>query len=156
ECYCGTGYSVDPSTIDNAPASECSMACAGDDTLTCGGSWRMQIYSTGLSPAAGEAPSGWSSYGCVRDTSDRVLASPKYAGADLSDTNSPAACTSYCADLNYTMAGVEYGSECYCSSSWASDTAPSLIDSSECDYACSGAPALTCGGSWALQVYSAS
>jgi hypothetical protein len=85
------------------------MPCAGDASLTCGGPWRMQIYATGLQPAGGQAPAGWASYGCVRDSSDRVLAAPKFAGADLSTTNSPAACMAYCARANYTMAGLEYG-----------------------------------------------
>ena len=44
ECYCGSGFqdNVAPPAAD---PSECNMACAGNATLTCGGPWRMQIYS---------------------------------------------------------------------------------------------------------------
>lgn len=43
ECHCGTGFAggVAP---DSAPASDCSMPCDEDKGLTCGGSWRIQIY----------------------------------------------------------------------------------------------------------------
>lgn len=43
ECYCASGFQDgNPPTAD---VSECNMACAGNSTLTCGGPWRMQIYS---------------------------------------------------------------------------------------------------------------
>ena len=45
ECYCGTGYAggVAPPTANN---SDCDMTCAGSYYYTCGGSWRMEIFST--------------------------------------------------------------------------------------------------------------
>lgn len=42
ECHCGTGTTI----RQIAPASDCSMPCAGDAALTCGGPWRIQIYSS--------------------------------------------------------------------------------------------------------------
>ncbi|PSR71932.1 hypothetical protein PHLCEN_2v12142 [Hermanssonia centrifuga] len=44
ECYCGTGYSggVVPAA---ANISDCNVRCAGEYYISCGGSWRMQIYS---------------------------------------------------------------------------------------------------------------
>ncbi|GJE88404.1 WSC-domain-containing protein [Phanerochaete sordida] len=43
ECYCGTGY-AGGAAPPAADLSDCSMMCAGDYTVACGGSWRMQIY----------------------------------------------------------------------------------------------------------------
>lgn len=45
ECYCGTGYAggVSPAVAD---VGDCDMRCAGDYIFTCGGSWRMQIYTS--------------------------------------------------------------------------------------------------------------
>lgn len=42
ECHCGTGYTGGA----RAPTADCNMPCAGDPSLTCGGSWRIQIYSS--------------------------------------------------------------------------------------------------------------
>ena len=45
ECYCGTGFAggVDPQA---ANSSDCNMRCAGSWYYTCGGSWRMQIFTS--------------------------------------------------------------------------------------------------------------
>lgn len=46
ECYCGTGL-VTP--IVAAPNDECNMCCtASFNSDTCGGSWRMQIYTNSV------------------------------------------------------------------------------------------------------------
>ena len=45
QCFCGS--CVPPRSIF-ANASECEMKCPGDDKFNCGGSWRMNVYTTGL------------------------------------------------------------------------------------------------------------
>lgn len=40
ECFCGE--TLDQSKI--APLGECDMPCTGDNTLHCGGGWRLSIY----------------------------------------------------------------------------------------------------------------
>ncbi|GJE88432.1 WSC-domain-containing protein [Phanerochaete sordida] len=42
ECHCGTGYTGGA----RAPTTDCNMPCSGDPGLTCGASWRIQIYSS--------------------------------------------------------------------------------------------------------------
>lgn len=54
ECWCGTGF------VNNVPPGEgesweCDMVCPGDDTLLCGGSWRIQVYS--FNPASATSTS---------------------------------------------------------------------------------------------------
>jgi hypothetical protein len=59
--------SSNPSTGQSTALSDCSMACSGDSSQTCGGGNRIQIY-TYTAPL----PSGWSNVGCYTDdTSDR-------------------------------------------------------------------------------------
>ena len=40
ECYCG-----DNAPLISAPKRECHLKCEGNETQTCGGFWRMNVYS---------------------------------------------------------------------------------------------------------------
>jgi hypothetical protein len=57
---------------DVLPESECAMPCSGDNSTTCGGANRIQIYAQRGTPytmgpgAAVEATNGWSLTGCWR------------------------------------------------------------------------------------------
>nr|VWO96346.1 AP_endonuc_2 domain-containing protein [Ganoderma boninense] len=42
ECFCGTGLI---STLQAAPPTDCNMTCAGDASLSCGASLRIQVGS---------------------------------------------------------------------------------------------------------------
>ena len=42
ECFCDNNYD-DYGTADN-----CNMACSGDSGQTCGGSWALSVYKTGV------------------------------------------------------------------------------------------------------------
>lgn len=50
------------------------------------------------------------------------------------------------------MAGMEYGRECYCADSFQNDGGKPL-DNSKCSMPCTGQKDTTCGGDWALNVY---
>jgi len=43
ECWCG---STPPPESKFAPSSECNMHCTADSSQLCGGSWRMNVYTT--------------------------------------------------------------------------------------------------------------
>ncbi|KAK8038740.1 concanavalin A-like lectin/glucanase domain-containing protein [Apiospora rasikravindrae] len=62
-------------------------------------------------------------------------------------------CIDGCAVGDYNYAGLEYGSECWCSS-----TPPNYdpVDPSECDMGCTGDAAAVCGGVSRILVYSKS
>jgi hypothetical protein len=62
-----------------------------------------------------------------------------------------ATCSATCAKLGFTVAGIEYGSECYCGN-WL-DNQPTKADDSKCSKACAGDATQSCGGSWLLTVY---
>ncbi|KAJ7359840.1 hypothetical protein DFH08DRAFT_646220, partial [Mycena albidolilacea] len=49
-------------------------------------------------------PSGWSYIGCKVDVGNRILV----AASQVSTTNTPQMCISFCSSKGYTMAGVEF------------------------------------------------
>jgi hypothetical protein len=51
------------------------------------------------------------------------------------------------------MAGVEDSDECYCGSSYLNGTPPPSAPVDQCTVSCKGAPGLTCGGDYAIQLY---
>jgi hypothetical protein len=120
----------------------------GDAAQTCGGQWRVQLYSwAGNAPAL---PAGWRGYyGCAVDTASRVLA----ADVVVQDSAlTPATCAARCGGLGYgaltpcirgweadvpiAYAGVENGNECHCGTGFVDEG--SLVNASpaDCDTPC--------------------
>lgn len=59
-------------------------------------------------------------------------------------------CTATCDSYGYAVAGLEYGSECYCGT--LEDIENTLV-SGECKMACSGDSSEVCGGPNAINIY---
>ncbi|KAL3421235.1 WSC domain-containing protein [Phlyctema vagabunda] len=95
---------------------------------------------------------GWAYTGCYADnTSSRVLTGIKFANVGQhAVTNTK--CITYCAARGYSVAGTEYGGQCFCGNELKGS---SLLDDAKCNMACEGDAAETCGGSVSLTVYSA-
>ncbi|KAJ3553098.1 hypothetical protein NM688_g3800 [Phlebia brevispora] len=64
----------------------------------------------------------------------------------------PTLCQNMCGSKGFSMAGLEYGAECYCGNSFANNLGGPIPDS-QCSMACAGDSAFMCGGSWALSVF---
>ena len=79
--------------------------------------------------------------GCWTDQSPPSLANMAYNGPANTIEN----CTTLCANGGYTIAGVEFGSQCFCGKSLGY-LATKVIDSS-CQASCSGNSSEICGGS---------
>jgi hypothetical protein len=166
ECFCGNMF-VDPAGPLIAPATECNSECeklrywfvcltipvpvvpcdTGDGT--CGAGDRIQIYrNTAVIETV--LPPKWKQVSaCAQDSSDRLFEDASHM--DAGDHIDPAYCAAYCADYRFTMAGVEYGTECWCGHGFKSP----LIERpmSECAMRCNDYPGLTCGGPDRIQVY---
>lgn len=84
---------------------------------------------------------------CFVDTSSRILGSTNVAQGPISNEY----CAQLCSDLNKTMAGTENGNECYCGNALNVENPES---STGCSATCSGGPTETCGGNWAISVFS--
>lgn len=82
--------------------------------------------------------------GCFRDTSDLDLS----GHLERSAQNTPQGCVATCLGLGYVYAAVQYGESCLCGDSYGR-----YGKADNCDYACTGDPAQTCGGYSANAVY---
>lgn len=91
---------------------------------------------------------GFQYVGCYKDASARTLAGETLpALGRVSNTN----CVTYCASKGFRLAGTEYGGECFC----GNGLAPlEKLDESKCAKPCEGDATQTCGGDWALTLYS--
>jgi hypothetical protein len=87
-------------------------------------------------------------WGCWSDQTPRSLANLSYT----SNANTIELCTSTCAQGNNTIAGMEYGSQCFCGSALGYQ-ATEIVDSS-CSMACPGNSSETCGGINRLSLFS--
>ena len=148
ECYCANSI-----TSGATSSTGCTTACAGNSAQTCGGGWAISVYQvasgspgTTTTTTSTSTPT-WSSLGCYRDSSSRVLTSY----STTSSSNTPTSCQSLCTSKGYSFAGTEYGQECYCGSTLSNGAAS--IASNNCNSPCAGNSGLTCGGSWAINIY---
>lgn len=96
-------------------------------------------------------PSGWSaaSTPCIAEANKgRALAALSTSGTNMTiDT-----CIGFCASNGSAFAGVEFGQQCFCDNSLQNGASLSL-PASNCNMACAGSGAQTCGGANALQLY---
>ena len=155
ECYCG--YTL-AASAQHADEGDCSMACGGDATQPCGGGYRLTVYTNYGSPAENPAASnGFRYLGCYSDDVAHRSLSRGPAGAPSSSQMTVGGCAQGCAAAGYSLAGVEYGGECFCDNALASSAQLQAGDaaSSGCDMTCNGNRTQWCGGANRLNVYSA-
>ncbi|WWC61490.1 uncharacterized protein I303_104074 [Kwoniella dejecticola CBS 10117] len=155
ECYCGNVLGNGASL--NAKSDQCIMNCNGDSGRKCGGPGALSLYVSTKDNAATlsadytsttvSLPSGWSSTGCYKEgKTGRALDGWSYSGIINTAT-----CINYCKTKGYSMAGLEYGGECYCDNAFRNGAGETATT---CNMPCSGGPGENCGGSNVLQVYS--
>jgi hypothetical protein len=121
----------------------------------------MQIYqwnNLSESEAEYDIPANWASWNnvadsenCFVDDAQRVL--PSATSTKLYN-NGPGTCIAFCASGNYTLAGLEYGDECWCGINTSGWPGPNSTAMYTCDTPCPEAPNLDCGGSWSMKLYS--
>ena len=95
-------------------------------------------------------PSGWTAQGCYKDNvNPRSLSGITFAywGSPVSSSG----CVSYCASKGYSLAGTEFGSQCFCGNSM---TKSAVVDASQCKMACAGAAGEMCGGAGTMSLFS--
>ncbi|KAF8534900.1 putative glyoxal oxidase precursor [Trichophaea hybrida] len=165
ECYCdntlknGGGPAPDGST-------GCNMPCNGNAAEMCGGSNRLNMYSFGAAPSSSVSasatsssvsasattstlPSGWKYSGCYVDgTNGRILATQQPDNAALTIES----CISACVGLGYTVAGMEYSTQCFCDNFMRNGGSLASADT-DCGMACGGNSAEKCGGPNRMSVY---
>jgi hypothetical protein len=116
KCYCGNLLS------SSAKGATCNMPCSGDSSSTCGGSYALNVYqisfalaptttsstsSTVASTSMTSATPSSTSLGCYQDSPTRLLSGSLYTASNMTSN----ACISYCSQLGFNYAGLEYGQE---------------------------------------------
>ncbi|KAK4650251.1 hypothetical protein QC762_705760 [Podospora pseudocomata] len=119
------------------------------DTVTV---WQTRtVYEAPAGPTqsakSGAEISGFKAAGCYKDQSDRVISGKILPNiGQVSNT----ACVEYCSSKGFSVAGTEYGGECYCGNSL---NIVEKLDDSKCNMTCKGDASQKCGGDWALTVF---
>lgn len=127
------------------------MACAGDNSQTCGGSNVLDVFSTKSTLVISTPPSFGAANANGQCASDYYPGNNYVRSLSGASTSSSSmtleTCHAFCVD--YTYYGVEYSSQCYC----GNDIASSAQVSSACNDPCAGNAAEICGGSYAMNIY---
>ncbi|KAL2069825.1 hypothetical protein VTL71DRAFT_14504 [Oculimacula yallundae] len=153
QCFCGTYVN---SAATKKPESDCNMACTKTKTQACGAADRINLYNLiGGTPSSQPAaatvnpgPNGWVSQGCWSDSVGVRTLSNKVS---VPGALTVASCTSACSAAGYSLAGVEYGSECYCDNTYQNGGS---ISADKCTMTCKGNSGEFCGDAIALNLYS--
>ncbi|KAJ2982466.1 hypothetical protein NUW58_g6433 [Xylaria curta] len=159
ECYCGNKLETGSKS---APASDCSMLCAGNAAEYCGAGDRLSVYLLNGTEVAPEPtvtakpiptafPEGWTAQGCWQDgPNGRIM--PTYNAPD-NDALTPQSCAALCDERGYTISGTEYYRQCFCSNAIYNGGVKGT-DETKCNTPCSGNPDVNCGGAGYLTIYS--
>ncbi|CAG8580092.1 10021_t:CDS:2 [Dentiscutata erythropus] len=136
QCQCGNYTNLTPSyTITND--SICNVKCIGNSSYYCGGEESYTVYRT----------------------KDGVLDSPFCDQKILNGTKLELAsmtvnkCIDFCRQNNFEYAGLEMGTQCFCTHNYDHIN---QLSSDECSTSCAGDNNQICGGPLALSVYSTS
>jgi hypothetical protein len=104
ECYCGN--TINDGSVE-AQLADCSFACPGDSSESCGAGDRLNLYTRTTDP---DVPtlSAYSSHGCYAEPSNaRALTSQTTRADDMTVEK----CATFCGDAGYTLFGLEYYNE---------------------------------------------
>jgi hypothetical protein len=166
--YCGAGnrldmYQYSPSipTVTSAAVSVSSTSGSVSSTFTQTRSISVGSISTAStstsssstsssSPLGTGFPAGWSYQGCYVDgLNGRILNHQQPDNAQ----NTLQVCVQACATAGYTIAGIEYGVECYCDNAIYNGGALSA-NQNDCNFICPGNSLEDCGAGNRMSLYS--
>lgn len=139
--YGGQCFGGDKIGFAKVADSECGTPCS-DGSKGCGGSWRNNVYATGLAAPVEPVPVA---KGCFVDTPQRTL--PLTLVPTSSATLVDCAAAARARGLAYV--GLQFGGQCYAGNSLPPTSAPE----SECKMNCAAEPGRYCGGVWRNSVY---
>ncbi|KAJ9116297.1 hypothetical protein QFC22_004737 [Naganishia vaughanmartiniae] len=182
--YSGTEYTAEcfcDSTISNGGAKAadgeagCNMPCqAGLATDKCGGGGRLTLYhytgtitapvtpvnppagggggGTNVAPVTTGLPSTWAYRGCYIDNANgRILANQRPDSTTLTVES----CINACTTLGFSVAGMEYSTQCFCGNTIINGGVVASLDS-QCNMPCGGKAAEACGAGNRMSIYSTS
>eukprot|EP01059_Diplonema_ambulator_P019741 TRINITY_DN33386_c0_g1_i1.p1 TRINITY_DN33386_c0_g1~~TRINITY_DN33386_c0_g1_i1.p1 ORF type:complete len:909 (+),score=189.00 TRINITY_DN33386_c0_g1_i1:75-2729(+) len=142
ECWCGTRL---PEL--RVVSAHCNLPCAGDPSHNCGSTSPYEIDVHILDGSVWRMPI-FRYQGCFYDSNNRAL--PRMAFWDEGCTVEE--CVAVCAHGGYSVAGLQYRSQCWCGHSITTSKMPD----SQCRMHCAGNNSEICGYAWRNSVYSIS
>lgn len=145
ECYCGLTIGSGSSKLDDA---ECGFTCSGNATEVCGAGNRLSVFyaQTLDTTRTNPGPEGTQRLGCVvDDVYKRVLAVLKASEEEMT----VAKCMESCKADGFSIAGVEFGRECFCGDGLGEDA---VMTEEGCDMRCTGNATEFCGGATRMDV----
>ncbi|KAG6815134.1 hypothetical protein H0H93_010852 [Arthromyces matolae] len=154
ECYCD--YSIQyPAVPDNA--TSCNIPCAGNANETCGGASRINVFSSGKPlptiPATVTGPNAttWKYDGCYTDNSTAIIRTLPLHLEPTTGSVTPQSCVNTCFAAGKTLAGVEFGTECWCGTAIQNNA--TVVADIQCGQACTADPTFFCGDANRLNVW---
>ncbi|PPQ98361.1 hypothetical protein CVT26_013617 [Gymnopilus dilepis] len=155
ECFCDFNIQGTATQVDDAM---CDFPCGGDDTLTCGGASLISVFQNTNEgvlplPANKDHVGDFTFDGCFTDVVDgnpRTLSEP-FNNIDGGVTVE--SCTATCAANGFTIAGLEFGQECWCGNEFSLPAANITAAPGDCSRACEADPTELCGAAFRLSVY---
>jgi hypothetical protein len=148
------------------------MPCQGDNTETCGGPGRLNVYqfNSSVLPAQSASPTGsggpsaptnaagvnasailpFTYQGCYTDNmpGGRALSNQQPDNSTLTVES----CIAMCTASGYKIAGMEYGVQCFCDQ-FLHNT-PQLAKDTDCNMNCGGSSGEKCGAGGRISIYS--
>jgi hypothetical protein len=138
ECWCGN------TLLGGTPSTGCTYPCNGDSNQICGGQSRINLYE--LAVPFTQGASTWVYQDCYTDSiDDRTLALFMFQSYSMTQE----LCQTTCLQRGYTLAGVEFYTECHC----ANVINPDATTATNCNLACQGNTDETCGGADAIGIF---
>ena len=133
-----------------AGTSTSSTAKGGTGTTTSKAGTTTSKVSTSTAPAGTGFPTGWSAQGCwVDGVSGRILNNQQPDNQALTLQS----CVKTCAGLGYTIAGAEYGVQCFCDNA-IYNGGVKATNQADCNVPCPGDNTEMCGAGNRMTLYS--
>ncbi|KAL0956983.1 hypothetical protein HGRIS_003084 [Hohenbuehelia grisea] len=146
ECYCDHALQLEGK---QTTSSDCNIPCSGNSDQICGAGDHLNIfYSGNPEPTSPRKVDTWKYAGCYVDNPasdlrvlERNVAIP--AGVTVEY------CTKACKSAGFQVAGMEFGTECWCAHTFDADQA----QETDCHMACAGDHREYCGAPDRLTIY---
>ncbi|KAI0820881.1 hypothetical protein BC628DRAFT_1412846 [Trametes gibbosa] len=165
QCFCDTAIQNGGAPT---PLTDCNMACAGNSSELCGGPNRLNVYNfTGtlpgppvqggggggglpidVVPVKTGLPSPWAYAACYVDNAFGRIMSTQLPDNQAVTVES---CIGSCQSQNFSLAGLEFGVQCFCGNTLIDGAVPG--DEDTCNMGCGGNTTEACGGPNRLSVY---
>ena len=152
--YCGGGNRLNVYQLGTSTGAVSSINNVGGGSSTAidvpTKTTALASSTASVVTAASGLPSGWVYKGCYVDNANgRILANTQPDNTQLTVES----CTTACSKAGYSVAGMEYSTQCFCGNAIIQGGAPASSDT-DCGMSCGGNSAEKCGGPNRMSIYS--